>query len=123
MTLSLTNYAGDFGNVTVGEVVTLFLDFSGSLAVGETLTSIANGGQWVVSVAADSLISDSNAANIPNGPANINNNTAGIPIPAIAGQRFSGMVGGCKYLTVCTAVTNQGNSLELWAHFFCEIPI
>lgn len=104
-------YVGeDFPNATVGETITYFLDFTDTLASGETLT----GASVTTAVAIDSEVNDPSAATVATGPASISGN--------IIGQKFENMVLGVKYLVTFTGDTSQGNVVISYTHFFTDQP-
>jgi hypothetical protein len=100
----------DFSNATVGETVTYSMDFTDSLATGETLVSAT----VTCAVAADSTVNDPNAATVATGLASISGN--------IVTQAFMSMVFGVKYLTTFKATTSQGEVEIWWSHFFTDEP-
>jgi hypothetical protein len=104
-------YAGeDFSNATVGETITYFIDFTPTLATGETIT----GASVTSAVAVNSTTNDPSAAAVATGPASISGN--------IVGQKFAGMVLNVTYLVTFIANTSQGNEIICYSHFFTDQP-
>jgi hypothetical protein len=100
----------DFSNATVGEAITYFMDFTDSLASGETIISAT----VTCGIASDSTVNDPNFASVPTGPSSIAGN--------VVGQKFISMVFGVKYVVTFSATTNQGNVNIWWSHFFTDEP-
>jgi hypothetical protein len=105
-------YAGeDFPDIDVSEAITLAFDFVDLLGFGEVVTSAT----WTAAVANWSKVFDPSAYTIVSSQAQIYGGH-------LVGQQFSGMLNGVTYLVTATAITNYGNKLIAYSHFYTEIP-